>query len=265
MLAQDWLPFLGELADRSDEIASRWFQAPDLRVSEKPDKTPVTIADEEIEEAVRALVRQRHPELGVYGEEQGEKPGASEARLIIDPIDGTRNFSRGIPVFATLLAIELAGEVIAGFVSAPSLRTRWAAARGFGAFLGRRPIRVSAISRIEEMTLFHGTLGRNEMRVWPPPGLLTLGYRARRTRGFGDFYQHVLVAQGAGDGSVDASVQPYDIAPLQVIGEEAGGRATTLQGERSIYGGSFVCSNGLMHDELFSTLIGPARLPFPSC
>jgi histidinol-phosphatase len=102
------------------------------------------------------------------------------------------------------------------------------------------------------------------MGVWLPPGFLTLAYSARRTRGFGDFYQHLLVAQGAGDASVDPSVHPYDIAPLQLIVEEAGGRATTLQGERSIYGGSFVCSNGLMHDELLGILRGPGRIPFPS-
>jgi len=263
MLPKDWLPLLGELADRSDEIASRWFRAPDLRVSEKPDKTPVTIADEEIEQAVRALVRQRHPELGVYGEEHGEERGGSKARLIVDPIDGTKNFSRGIPLFATLLAIERAGEVVAGLVSAPALHTRWAAARGFGAYEGGRQIRVSAISHLEEMTIFHGTLCSKE-RVWPLPGLLTLAYKARHTRGFGDFYQHVLVAQSAGDASVDPSVQPYDIAALQVIVEEAGGRATTLQGDRSIYGGSFVCSNGPLHDELLVILRGPALPPFQS-
>src|SRR6266496_912023 len=118
----DWLPFLTELADRADEIALRFFRVRGLRVAAKPDASPVTEADQTIETTARALVRERHPELGILGEEQGEEPGQGEARLIIDPIDGTRNFVRGIPVFAALLAVEARGEVVAGVVSAPALR-----------------------------------------------------------------------------------------------------------------------------------------------
>src|SRR5438445_739439 len=132
MSPADWLHFLTELADRADELALRWFRSAGLRVQEKPDLSPVTEADEAIEAMARAAVRQNHPELGVLGEEEGEAPGPTEARLIIDPIDGTRNFVRGIPVFATLLAIESGGEVVAGVASAPALGARWHAARGSG-------------------------------------------------------------------------------------------------------------------------------------
>src|SRR5881296_3261701 len=131
MSPADWLRFLTELADRADELALRWFRSAGLRVQEKPDLSPVTEADQAIEAMARTAVRQNHPELGVLGEEEGEAPGPTQARLIIDPIDGTRNVVRGIPVFATLLAIE-AGSEVAGVASAPALRARWHAARGSG-------------------------------------------------------------------------------------------------------------------------------------
>src|SRR5256712_7575999 len=128
-----WLPFLTELADRADELALRWFRAAGLRVADKADRSPVTEADQAIEAMARKLVHEHHPQLGVLGEEEGEAAGTAQTRLIIDPIDGTRNFVRGIPVFATLLAIEHGGEVVAGVASAPALGARWHAARGGGA------------------------------------------------------------------------------------------------------------------------------------
>src|SRR3989441_13275697 len=136
MSPADWLRFLTELADRADELALRWFRTAGLRVQEKPDLSPVTEADQAIEAMARAAVRQNHPELGVLGEEEGEAPGSTEARLIIDPIDGTRNFVRGIPVFATLLAIEAGGEVVAGGARAAALRARRHPGRGGGAVWG---------------------------------------------------------------------------------------------------------------------------------
>jgi histidinol-phosphatase len=248
----DWLPFLTELADSADALALRWFRAPKLRVEQKPDLSPVTEADQAIEAMARTLVRERHPALGVLGEEQGEATGTATARLIIDPIDGTRNFVRGIPVFATLLAIEAGGEVVAGVASAPALRARWQAARGSGAFRDGRRIGVSGVRALDHAVLFHGNLGPGE--AGPPPGIAGLLARVERTRGFGDFYQHVLVAEGAGEIAIDPVMHPWDIAALQVIVEEAGGRATSFGGQRSIYETSLVTSNGEMHQVILDTL-----------
>jgi histidinol-phosphatase len=247
-----WLPLLHEIADRADEVARRGFRSGTLRVEEKSDHSPVSDVDRAIEEMARGLVRERHPGLGVFGEEQGGDAATAGARLIIDPIDGTRNFVRGIPVFGTLLAIEADGEVVAGVASAPGLGARWHAARGSGAFLGTRRLRVSGVRDLHQAMLFHGNLGPGE--GGPPRGITRLMQRVQRTRGFGDFYQHMLVAEGAGEIAIDPIVKPWDVAALQVIVEEAGGRATGLDGERSIYAGAFVSSNGLVHDQALALL-----------
>ncbi len=255
MDALRWLAFLEELADQADPTALRYFRAQDLVVEEKPELGPVSEADLASEEAARSLTSQRHPGLGILGEEQGETAGSIETRLIIDPIDATRNFVRGIPIFASLFAIEESGELLAGMVSAPALGARWSAARGHGAYSGSRRLRVSGIRELSGAQLFHGSLGGVEAKQHPP-GLNALVQRSERQRGFGDFYQHVLVAEGAGEIAVDPIVAPWDIAPLLVVVEEAGGRATTLGGERTIYGGSFVSSNGVTHDEALRILEG---------
>lgn len=260
MSPSDWLAVLEETANRTDPIALRFFGDASLRVDSKEDLSPVTEADRAIETAARALLFRRHPELGVLGEEEGET-GPAERRLIIDPIDATRNFVRGIPIFATLLAVEEEGEVVAGLVSAPALGMRWRAARGSGAFANSRRVGVSRVARLQEAQLFHGDLvGAREV---PPPGRLEgLVGGVGRARGFGDFYQHALVAQGSGEAAIDPSLSPWDAAPLLLLVEEAGGRATTLEGERTIYGGSLVSTNGLLHDELLERLrAASARAP----
>jgi histidinol-phosphatase len=255
-LATDWLPTLFAVADRGDAIARRFFRAGGLRVETKADRSPVTAADRAIEDAARRLVAQRHPALGVLGEEEGETPSGADTRLIIDPIDGTRNFVRGIPIFATLLAVEDGGEVVAGVVSAPALGLRWHAARGAGAWCGSRRLAVSAVGTLGEAQLFHGSVGgRGEGN--PLSGLLDLAARVDRTRGFGDFYQHVLVAEGSGEIAVDPVVRPWDIAALQVLVEEAGGRCTSLAGERTIRGGSLISTNGTLHDDVLRALTLP--------
>ncbi|MFO7653614.1 MAG: inositol monophosphatase family protein [Candidatus Krumholzibacteriia bacterium] len=251
--AERWLPFLDGIADQADSIALRHFRARDLRVATKPDASPVTEADEAIEAAARTIVRLRHPELGVLGEEAGDEPGPTAARLIIDPIDGTANFIRGIPIFATLLAIEEDGEVTAGLVSAPALGVRWQAARGHGAYRGDRRLQVSSVAKLEDAQLFHADL-RDAAGTFLPPEWAALYRRGRRTRGFGDFYQHLLVAEGCGELALDPIVKPWDVAPLVVIVEEAGGRVTALTGERSLQAGSLVSSNGLVHDEALALL-----------
>jgi histidinol-phosphatase len=248
----EWLSFLLDLAEAADALALRWFRSRELRVDQKPDASPVTEADKAIETMARRLVRERYPAWGVLGEEEGDVAGSAETLLIIDPIDGTRNFVRGIPVFATLLAVETAGEIVAGVASAPALGARWHAARGAGAFRDGRRLHVSAVGSLAEALLLHGNLGARE--GGPPPGILGLLPHVGHTRGFGDFYQHVLVAEGAGDIAVDPIMHPWDIAALQVIVEEAGGRATSLRGDRSIRASSLVSSNGVLHDAALRAL-----------
>ncbi len=250
-----WIPFLSAIADRTDPIALRYFRSGDLATRLKADSTPVSDADQEIEDAARALTRREHPELGIRGEERADEPGAGGARLICDPIDGTENFIRGIPIFGTLLAIEEEGEITAGLVSAPAMGLRWRAARGSGAFCGDRRLRVSTIGSIREAQLFHGDLRFVEGTL-QPPGLADLLALSRRTRGFGDFYQHLLIAEGAGEIAIDPNVRAWDVAPLQVILEEAGGAATTIEGERDIDGGSLLTSNGRVHPEALRILRG---------
>jgi histidinol-phosphatase len=245
-MSNDWLPLLTEIADAADTIALRFFRAGDLHVDKKPDRSLVTEADLEIERVARRIVSERKPGLGVFGEEQGEQGERGRTRLIIDPIDATANFARGIPVFATLLGIEDGGEVVAGLVSAPALAQRWHAARGLGAYSGSRKLSVSGVSDVADAQIFHGSLAGREAAPGTEKLPALLG-RSHRQRGFGDFYQHVLVAEGAGEIACDPVVNPWDIAALQVLVEEAGGKATTLAGARDIYGGSLLSSNGKLH------------------
>ncbi len=249
----DWLKFLEEIADQADQIALQFFRKQNLHIETKPDTSPVTEADKAIEETAFEQVQKNHPGLGFFGEEQGEALKSDGARLIIDPIDSTRNFMRGIPVFATLLAIEEGSDIVAGLVSAPALDTRWLAARGAGAFRNGESIQVSGIQEFRYSQVFHGDLSGLE-ETEPPKGAFTLMSKVQRTRGFGDFYQHVLVAEGAGEVAIDPEVRPWDVAALQIIVEEAGGKATTLSGERSIYGDSLLTTNGLVHEEVLKFL-----------
>jgi histidinol-phosphatase len=172
---------------------------------------------------------------------------------VVDPIDGTKNFVRGVPVWASLIALRIDGRVDVGVVSAPALGRRWWAARGHGAFADGQPISVSRVSRLADAHLSYSSLtgweeqGRLE-------GLLQLSRDCWRTRAFGDFWSHVLVAEGAVDASFEPEVSLWDLAPLQVIVEEAGGRFTDLSGAARPDGGSAVCSNGLLHDEVLAGL-----------
>ncbi|HEU4365952.1 MAG TPA: inositol monophosphatase family protein [Candidatus Krumholzibacteria bacterium] len=248
-----WLELLDDIASRADAIALRWFGEPSLRVDDKSDGSPVSEADRAIETMARDLVASRQPGLGVLGEEQGDAPASNGARLIIDPIDGTRNFVRGIPVFASLLAIEQDDVVVAGVVSAPALGARWSAARGVGAFRGGRRLRVSTIDDLARAHLFHADLsGRAEAP--PPERLAPIFRRVLRTRGFGDFYQHMLVAEGAGEIAIDPKMQPWDIAAVKIVVEEAGGRSTSFHGEDTIRGGSLLSTNGVLHAALVEAL-----------
>jgi histidinol-phosphatase len=255
---RSWLDLALGCADQADAIAMQHFRR-DLEIATKPDRTYVTQADRAIEELVRSRVRTAHPDHGVVGEEYGEdQPGAS-VRWYVDPIDGTHNFVRGIPVFATLLAVQRDGEVQAGLMSAPALGERWFAWRGGGAWAVRArelasPIRVSGVTRLDEAQLLHGSenLERSELE----PRLRALLRRAWRVRGFGDFWSYALVAEGSAEAMVEDGIHPWDLAAPLVVVEEAGGRFTDLEGARRIDTGSAVATNGLLHDEVLRSLAG---------
>jgi len=243
------LRFAHELADAADAITLDRFRALDLHVETKPDLTPVTEADRAAEEAIRALVAGR-PGEGVLGEELGDD-GAS-VRWIVDPIDGTKNYVRGVPVWATLLALEREGSVDLGLVSAPALARRWWAVRGDGAWVDGKRCRVSAIDDLAAGVV--STTSAADM----PLGWHDLARRAWTSRAFGDFWQHCLVAEGALDVATDEALQLWDYAGVALIVEEAGGRCTTFSGESPAPGASFVSSNGLLHDEALALLADTA-------
>lgn len=240
------LDFAQKLADAADAITLARFRALDLRVETKPDLTPVSEADRAAEEAIRGLVARRRPAEGVLGEELGDDGTAT--RWIVDPIDGTRNYVRGIPVWGTLLALERDGSVDVAVVSAPALGRRWWAVRGEGAFAGGKPCRVSAVSALEAAVV--STTSAAEM----PPGWTALAEHAWSSRGFGDFWQHCLVAEGALDVATDAALNLWDYAAVRLLVEEAGGRCTTFDGAAPEPGRSFLSTNGLLHDAALDLL-----------
>lgn len=245
-----WLDFLQRLADFADEISRHYFQKLHLKVSQKTDSTPVTQADLEIEERIRKITEQTHPDIDILGEEfQTKSTKNSSLKLIIDPIDGTQNFIRGIPFFATLLAIEEHGKIIAGVISSPIKNDRWWAGKNTGSFYNKNLIKVSKIKELTEAQAFHGSLYGYEAQT-APPTLLTLLAKTHRQRGFGDFFSHMLVAMGCGEFAVDFGLKPWDIAPIKIIIEEAGGKCTDIEGKSSIYTGSLLSSNKVLHKEI---------------
>lgn len=240
------LAFAFTLADAADAITTARFRASDLRVETKPDLSPVSEADRAAEEAIRALVASSGRGEGVLGEEFGDDGG--DAKWIVDPIDGTMNYVRGVPVWATLLALEREGQVVASLVSAPAPGRRWWAARGEGAFVDGSQCRVSAVSRLEDAAV-STTTARNM-----PAGWSEIVARAWMNRGLGDFWQHCLVAEGALEVACDRVLNVWDYAPVQLIVEEAGGRCTTFEGAAPNPGSSFVATNGLVHEDVVSLL-----------
>jgi histidinol-phosphatase len=249
------------LADTADSISMSRFRAGDLRVDSKPDLSPVTDADTAIEKALRRTIARARPRDGVLGEEFGtSEPSAWPAarRWVIDPIDGTKNFVRGVPVWATLIALLAGDEPVVGLVSAPALGRRWWAAKGTGAYAGRHQhtatrIRVSEVNRIEEASLSYSSLsGWDEQGRLP--GLLDLALAAWRSRGYGDFYSYMLVAEGAVDIACEPEVSLWDLAALAPVVTEAGGRFTDLEGRPGPAGGSAVATNGKLHEETLHLL-----------
>jgi len=241
------------MADAADAITLPRFRAADLVVDTKPDLTPVTEVDRAAEVALRAIIASERPGHGVLGEEFGDDPGDGDCRWVLDPLDGTKNFVRGIPVWATLIALEEGGRITAGVVSAPALGRRWWAARGEGAWADGRPIRVSAVESIADAQLSYDSVPEFDARGLTA-SFLALARDCWRTRGYGDFWSHVLVAEGAFDIAVEPEVEYWDMAAVQVIVEEAGGRFSDLSGSPRADGGSALATNGLLHDEVLAAL-----------
>lgn len=248
-----------QLADIADAISLDRFQADDLSIETKPDMTPVSDADRAVEEAIRKHLDVERPSHSVVGEEMGAQ-GDSPWRWIIDPIDGTKNYVRGVPVWATLIALEHDGQVVAGVASAPAMRRRWWASRGSGAFCDGRPIHVSGVRTLADASLSHSSIESWRDHRFEH-GFDALTRRVWRTRGFGDFWHHLLVAEGAVDVAVEPEVTLWDLAALQVIVEEAGGRFTDLSGTPTPAGGNVLTTNGHLHDASLAVIHGDAPEP----
>ena len=226
----------------------------DIRIDTKPDRSFVTEVDQAIESMIRRHLRAAYPGCGIVGEEEGIEAAEDRLCWYVDPIDATHNYMRGVPVFATLLAVAVAGEVQVGVVSAPALRERWVAWRGGGAWRGSERISVSKVATVEESQVIYGSR-IDDVRSGLMPGFDAVLDAAWRTRGFGDFWGYMLVAEGAGEAMLETGAHPWDWAAPEIIIEEAGGRFTTAAGERRFDGASAVASNGLIHGELLRRLM----------
>jgi len=246
----DWLTILNECANEADTIASHYYQQHAIAVQTKSDNSPVTEADQKIEQVIRALFCNRYPDLGVVGEEFPDTNPHAAVKLIVDPIDGTSNFIRRIPIFGALLAIEVNQDIVAGVVSNGILKDRWFAAKGHGAYYNANPIRVSSVDSITEAQAFYGSLYGREARG-NTAQLQQLLSHTKRQRGIGDFMMHTWVANGFGEFGIDFGLQPWDIAPLGILVEEAGGTVTAVDGSPfNCYEGSILTSNGLVHNDI---------------
>ncbi len=258
-----WLAFALACCDAADELALRYFRR-DLVIDTKPDRSFVTEADRAIERLVRERIALAYPDHGVVGEEYGSETGQGSVRWYVDPIDGTHNFIRGVPLFGTLLGVEAEGELQAGVMSAPALGGRWFARRGGGAWavvsLGadagtRRRIAVSRVTAMADAQIVYSSPLDIEASG-EAPGFEALIRSAWRDRGFGDFWGYALVAEGAAEAMVEVGPLSWDLAAPLVIVEEAGGRLTDLHGERTIHSGTVLATNGLLHDEVLARLRG---------
>ena len=249
---------LTEIAEEAEVIAMRYFRSNGLHVERKGDGTAVTQADRAVEEMARSKVAKSGLAIDVLGEEMGGANPKSAAntqrpRMIIDPIDGTEEFSRGIPTFGTLMGIEEAGEIVAAMVSAPGLRSRWWAYRGEGAYRDGKRLHVSNVDKLKDSMVFTTGTGPSK-NATDQAKIRRLLDASRNSRSFGGFWQHMLVAEGAIEAALDWTSKPWDLAPLGIIVEEAGGRSTNANGERSIYTGQLISTNGKIHDEVLKVL-----------
>ena len=271
---QDDLALAHALADLADAISLDRYQAQDLVVTTKPDNTPVTDADRAVETAIREALATHRPTDGLVGEEFGSDKGTSGRYWVIDPIDGTKNFMRGVPTWATLIAlvnVDAAGaeEVVVGIASAPALARRWSAAKSLGAFVrfnagsvddlsenfdassNEKKISVSKIAQLSDASISYSDFVGWGDRLEPFQKMLA---QAWRTRGIGDFWSHMLVAEGAVDVAIEPSLAVWDMAALDIIVREAGGAFTDTAGQNGPFGGSGVSTNGVLHNAVINGL-----------
>jgi len=270
----DDLALAHALADLADAISLDRYQAQDLVITTKPDNTPVTDADRAVETAIReALATHRYTD-GLVGEEFGSDKGTSGRYWVIDPIDGTKNFMRGVPTWATLIAlvqVDASGveEVVVGIASAPALARRWSAAKGHGAFVrfiagniddvseefdassSEKKISVSKVGALSDASISYSDFVGWEDRLEPFQKMLATAWR---TRGIGDFWSHMLVAEGAVDIAIEPKLAVWDMAALDIIVREAGGTFTNTAGQNGPFGGSGVSTNGLLHNAVINGL-----------
>lgn len=249
------------VAAEADLVSMARFRQADLEVTQKADLTPVTDADRAVEDTIRSALRRARPDDQILGEERGHSAGVASSReWIIDPIDGTSGYLRGLPIWATMIALSIDGIPQLGVISAPALRKRWWAAHGHGAWTREtggepQPIRVSAVSDLSQSVISY-----NNLPGWMQAGrqaqLLELAERCWRARALGDFWAYMLVAEGLIDIAGEWDLQPYDIAALWPIVEEAGGQFSALTGERDIRLGSALATNGRLHDEVVAIVRG---------
>jgi histidinol-phosphatase len=245
------------IADQVDALTTSRFKALDLRVETKPDLTPVSDADRAAEELIRSQLSRARPRDAVHGEELADT-GHGPRRWVVDPIDGTKNYVRGVPVWATLIALLDGDEVVVGLVSAPALGRRWWAAKGSGAWTGRSlsaatRIHVSAVDRLADASFSYSSL-----TGWEDRGrlgqVLDLMRGVWRTRAYGDFWSYVLVAEGAVDIAAEPELALLDMAALVPIVTEAGGTFTSARGVPGPFGGSALVTNGLLHEQVLGVL-----------
>jgi histidinol-phosphatase len=257
---EGWLALAQAACDEADALARAAFRR-DLRITTKPDRTFVTETDTAIERAIRTRIAAAHPHHGLVGEEYGTEAADATTRWYIDPIDGTHNFIRGVPLFGTLLAVEHDGELQVAVLSAPALHERWWARRGGGAWArgadddAPRRIHVSGVASLADAQLLYGS-GHDIEASGRAPGFHALLGEVWRERGFGDFWGYALLAEGAAEAMVEVDLWPWDAAAPMVLIEEAGGRVTDLDGRRAIDSKTFLATNGLLHDEILERLRG---------
>ncbi len=259
----EWLTLALVCADAADTMALEHFRR-DLVIETKPDRTFVTQADTAIERQIRTQITRAYPDHGLVGEEYGTQPGNGSIRWYIDPIDGTHNFMRGVPLFGTLLAVEEDGEIVVGVMSAPALGQRWLAWRGGGSWaIGsvgpdagiRRRIGVSKVTAVADAQVLYSSpidIGASG----EAPGFDALIRTVWRDRGFGDFWGYALVAEGAAEAMIEVGPNSWDLAAPSIVVEEAGGRVTDIHGVRSIHNGTALATNDLLHDEVVRVLKG---------
>lgn len=245
------------LADDADSLTTSRFKALDLHVVNKPDLTPATDADEAVEQGIRRTLSRARSRDAVLGEEGGSS-GHSQRRWVIDPIDGTKNFVRGVPVWATLIALMVDDEVVVGCVSAPQLNRRWWAMKGGGAWTGRSLLKASACHVSDVSDLSDASLSYSSLSGWEDrerlEDFMALSRRCWRTRAYGDFWSYMLVAEGAVDLAAEPELELYDMAALDVIVREAGGHFSSLDGKPGPLGGNALASNGRLHEQALAFL-----------